>query len=102
MDQLVSEAPFARFIAETLGERGFTLIDAGSAYGLARGWRAFGAGLRGFGFDPNPVEVERLNKTETAPGFRYATVVSSGLPLHTPLQKSAMLSRGCDATRGTG
>ena len=71
MDQLVAEAPFARFIAETLGESGFTLIDAGSAYGLARGWRAFGAGLRGFGFDPNPAEVERLNKTETAPGFRY-------------------------------
>lgn len=70
MEQLQSEIPFARFVAEALTQ-GFVLIDVGVAYGIAPAWRCFGDKLRGYGFDPDAEEIARLNRIEPAPGFRY-------------------------------
>src|SRR5215211_1203178 len=71
VEQLGSEIPFARFVAESLTEEGFVLIDVGAAGGVAPAWRCFGDKLKGFGFDPDAAEIERLNGVEPAPGFRY-------------------------------
>jgi hypothetical protein len=86
MDQLGSEAPFARFVAAALKQDGFVLIDVGAADGIAPAWRCFGAKLQGFGFDPDAAEVERLNGVESAPGFRYVSGYV-GLPADTPFAK---------------
>jgi len=72
VDQLTRrDCPFARFVADSLKEDKFVLIDVGAADGIAPVWRSFGDKLSGFGFDPNPQEVERLNDVEPVPGFRY-------------------------------
>jgi hypothetical protein len=84
MDQLLtSECPFARFVANSLREEKFFLVDVGAAYGVASAWRCFGDKLHGFGFDPDPQEVKRLNEVEPAPGFRYITGFV-GIPTNHP------------------
>jgi hypothetical protein len=83
MDQLASGTLFGEFVGASLGREGFVLIDVGAAYGVASAWRCFGEKLRGFGFDPDPAEVSRLNSIEPAPGFRYVAGYV-GLPLDHP------------------
>jgi hypothetical protein len=79
MEQLRSETPFARLVAEGLGDDFFTLLDVGCSGGLQPAWRVFGRRLRAFGFDPNLREIERLRASESLPGVRYEAAFV-GLP----------------------
>jgi FkbM family methyltransferase len=46
---LRNDSQFGRLVAQTLGDRAFSLINIGAADGLERGWRVFGAALRALG-----------------------------------------------------
>jgi hypothetical protein len=62
---------FTQFVAGRLSD--FVPIDVGAAGGLAPGWRSFGYKLRGYGFDPDAAETERLNAVGAVPGLRYVS-----------------------------
>ncbi len=51
--------PFARIVADRLGDSWFTLLDIGCSAGIDAVWRLFGDRLRAFGFDPNLDEIAR-------------------------------------------
>jgi hypothetical protein len=80
MDQLDSDIPFTRYVAQQLKDD-FVLIDVGAAGGLAHGWQSFGTKLCGYGFDPDESEVNHLNSL--ASGIRYISGYV-GLPPNHP------------------
>ncbi|HXN09213.1 MAG TPA: FkbM family methyltransferase, partial [Candidatus Acidoferrales bacterium] len=71
MDGLGPQTPFARLVASALGDNHFTLLDIGCRGGIDNAWRVFGERLRGFGFEPDVGEVNRLTERETNPGVVY-------------------------------
>ena len=66
MEQLAldpSELPFVQFVAASLKEEGFVLVDVGAGDGgIAPIWKSFGDKLIGFGFDTNSEEMERVDR----------------------------------------
>lgn len=62
-----------------LADEPFTLVDVGCSLGIDSVWRFFGSQIRAFGFDPDIIECERLQKVETNPGIRYYPI-AVGLP----------------------
>ena len=65
--------------AGVLADEPFTLVDVGCSLGIDSVWRCFGSYIRAFGFDPDIIECERLQKVETNPGIRYYPM-AVGLP----------------------
>jgi FkbM family methyltransferase len=65
--------------AGLLATEPFTLVDVGCSLGIDSVWRFFGSHLRAFGFDPDIIECERLQRVETNPGIRYYPT-AVGLP----------------------
>ena len=57
MDALLRQSPTAAYIAKRLGDDLFTVIDVGCSGGHMPGWRALGAHLRAFAFDPQRFEI---------------------------------------------
>lgn len=70
MDSFSLNDPAAIAIGAGLVEP-FVLLDIGCSGGIHPAWRAFGANLRAFAFDPNIEEVERLRRKETNPHVIY-------------------------------
>jgi hypothetical protein len=64
MEMLGHRGAFAEFIAQSLKDEDFVLVDVGCGGGLDATWRVFGDRLAAIGFDPNIDEVERLQKAE--------------------------------------
>ena len=75
----------AAWIASKLGSPAFTLLDVGCSGGLDPGWKAFGDGLKAFGFDPAIAEIERLRSQETRPLVEYVPAFV-GLPIDHPMR----------------
>ncbi|CAN5139589.1 hypothetical protein BH09PSE2_BH09PSE2_07890 [soil metagenome] len=71
MDALIRKSPTAAYIADNLGDDVFTVIDVGCSGGHMPGWRALGAHLRAFAFDPQRFEIARLRAAETNPLCEY-------------------------------
>jgi hypothetical protein len=65
--------------AGLLADEPFTLVDVGCSLGIDSVWRFFGSHLRAFGFDPDIIECQRLQKVEANPGVRYYPM-AVGLP----------------------
>jgi FkbM family methyltransferase len=65
--------------AGLLADEPFTLVDVGCSLGIDSVWRFFGGHLRAFGFDPDIIECERLQRIESNPGIRYYPM-AVGLP----------------------
>ena len=71
MDTIGPITPSTRYIADSLGDEDFRLVDIGCAYGLAESWRAFGEHLAAIGFDGDAAEIARLTAEERNPKVRY-------------------------------
>ena len=71
MEGLKSKSAAFQYIADCLVDEGFTLIDVGCSGGIDPLWRAFGARLTAFGFDPDINECKRLNTIEKLPSIKY-------------------------------
>ena len=65
------ETAFPAFVAGTLGDAHFALLDIGCSGGIDASWRAFGPKLRALAIDASVAECERLKKTETHSGIEY-------------------------------
>jgi len=65
------EAAFPAFVARTLGDARFSLLDIGCSGGIDASWRAFGPKLRALAIDASVAECERLQKAETHSGIEY-------------------------------
>ena len=65
--------------AGLLAREPFTLVDVGCSLGIDSVWRFFGSHIQAFGFDPDIIECERLQKVETNQGIRYYPM-AVGLP----------------------
>lgn len=86
MDALLRQSPTVAYIADHLGEDLFTVIDVGCSGGHMPGWRALGAHLRAFAFDPQRFEIARLRTAETNPLCEYIEGYV-GAPTDHPLRK---------------
>ncbi len=71
MDGLKRSSAACDFMAASLGEDTFTLIDVGCSSGIGPIWRAFGPRLRAWGFDPDRDECDRLTAQEPLSGVHY-------------------------------
>jgi hypothetical protein len=74
------ETAFLAFVARTLGDTSFTLLDIGCSGGIDASWRAFGERLRALAIDASVAECERLRKAETHPGIEYLAAFVSDSP----------------------
>src|SRR6516225_791669 len=62
---------FAAFVAASLGEAKFVLLDLGCSGGLDPRWRAFGSRLKALAVDASSAECERLRAAETNRQIEY-------------------------------
>jgi hypothetical protein len=74
------ETAFPAFVARTLGDARFSLLDIGCSGGIDASWRAFGPKLRALAVDASVAECERLRKTESHPGIEYVAGFVSDSP----------------------
>jgi hypothetical protein len=74
------ETAFASFVARTLGDARFSLLDIGCSGGIDPAFRAFGMKLRALAIDASVAECERLKKAETNPGIDYVAGFVSDRP----------------------
>lgn len=74
---------FPGFVAQSLGDARFSLLDVGCSGGIDPRWRAFGARLRALAIDASVVECERLAKAETNPDVEYLAAFVSDSPTAT-------------------
>ena len=79
METLLPNSPFARYMADALGETPFTLLDVGCSGGIDGAWRLFGQNLRAFAFDPNLEECKRLEEAETLKSVTYVPAFVGGV-----------------------
>ncbi len=62
---------FAAYVAGTLANERFSLVDIGCSGGIDPVWRLFGDNLRALAFDASIDECERLAAQETFPDVHY-------------------------------
>ena len=82
--------------AGVLADEPFTLVDVGCSLGIDSVWRCFGSHIRAFGFDPDIIECERLQKVETNPGIRYYPM-AVGLPEDSDFLRAQGSLRSCSS-----
>ncbi|MGM4892806.1 FkbM family methyltransferase [Tardiphaga sp. 839_C3_N1_4] len=84
MEMLGHRGAFAAFIAKSLKDEDFVLVDVGCGGGIDGTWRVFGDHLAAVGFDPNIDEVERLQRAETSKKINYKAAFV-GVPAENPI-----------------
>jgi hypothetical protein len=84
MEMLGNRGAFAEFIAKSLKDEDFVLVDVGCGGGIDGTWRVFGERLAAIGFDPNIDEVERLQAAEPSKKVNFKAAFI-GVPDHNPI-----------------
>ncbi len=80
MDGMRSDSQAARFIAASLVDEDFTLVDVGCSGGVDRVWRVFGPALRVFGFDISETAIAQLQAADPNAKATYVAGRVAGVP----------------------
>ncbi|SED96368.1 Methyltransferase FkbM domain-containing protein [Rhizobiales bacterium GAS191] len=81
---------FATLVAGSLHSELVTIVDVGAAGGIAPAFGCFLDKIDGFGFDPDPAEVARLNAAKSCGALQYVAGLV-GIPADHPLAEPARI-----------
>ncbi len=82
MEMLGIRGAFAEFIAKSLKDEDFVLVDVGCGGGIDSTWRVFADRLSAVGFDAQIEEVRRLTAAETSEKISYRAAFVGTPPEH--------------------